>query len=78
MTKVTTSEYTGNVRFYQDAAKREPVVIMEHGQEQAVVVSAEEYRCRRPYLIEDLPDEDWQAIEAARAELLASVVDTQP
>ena len=76
MPKVTASEYAGNVGFYQDAAQREPVIIIEHGQEQAVLMSAEEYRRltrrrRRPYLIEDLPEEDWQAIEAARAEFLA-------
>lgn len=74
MQKITASEYSKKVGLYQTVAQREPVVITSHGREETVLISAEEYRRltrrrRRPYLLEDLPDEDWQAIEQARAAL---------
>jgi prevent-host-death family protein len=72
--KITASEYSKKVGLYQTVAQREPVVITSHGREETVLISAEEYRRltrrrRRPYLLEDLPGEDWQAIEQARAAL---------
>jgi prevent-host-death family protein len=74
MPTVTASEYSKKVGLYQTIAQREPVVITSHGREETVLVSAEEYRRltrrrRRPFLIEELPEEDWQAIERARADL---------
>jgi hypothetical protein len=78
---VTASDYSKKVGFYQSMAQREPVVITSHGREETVLISAEEYRRltrrrRRPYLIESLPDEDWQAIEAAHEALKAHSADT--
>ncbi len=75
MRKVTASEYSKKVGLYQSVAQREPVVITSHGREETVLISAAEYRRltrrrRQPYLIEQLPDEDWQAIEQARAALM--------
>jgi PHD/YefM family antitoxin component YafN of YafNO toxin-antitoxin module len=77
MSIVTASEYSKKVGFFQSMAQREPVVITSHGREETVLISAEEYRRltrrrRRPYLIEALPDEDWQAIEAAHEALKAA------
>ena len=74
MQKVTASEYSKKVGLYQTVAQREPVVITSHGREEIVLISADEYRRltrrrRRPYLIEDFPDEDWEAIEQAQATL---------
>jgi prevent-host-death family protein len=74
MPTVTASEYSKKVGLYKAIAQREPVVITSHGREETVLVSAEEYRRltrrrRRPFLIEELPEEDWQAIERARADL---------
>lgn len=74
MATVSASEYSKKVGMYQTVAQREPVVITSHGREETVLISADEYRRltrrrRRPYLIEDLPAEDWQAIEQAQAEL---------
>ena len=71
---VTASEYSKKVGLYQSVAQREPVIITCHGREETVLISAEEYRQltrrrRRPYLIESIPDEDWQAIEQAHAAL---------
>ncbi len=45
-----------------------------HGREETALISADEYRRltrrqRRPFLIENLPDEDWLAIEQTCAEL---------
>ena len=70
MPQVSATEYSRKVGLYQTIAQREPVVITSHGREETVLISAEEYRRltrrrRRPYLIEDLPDADWQAIEQA-------------
>ena len=77
MPKVTASEYSKKIGLYQTIAQREPVVITSHGQAETVLVSFAEYRrltrrWRRPYLIEALPEEDWQAIEHAHAALLAA------
>ena len=74
MPTVTASEYSKKVGLYQTVAQREPVVITSHGREETVLISADEYRRltrrrRRPYLIEELPDEDWKAIEQAYAAL---------
>lgn len=76
MPVVTASEYSKKIGQYQSIAQREPVMITSHGREETVLISAEEYRRltrrrRRPYRIEDLPDEDWQAIEQERQRLLA-------
>jgi prevent-host-death family protein len=43
MQKVTASEYSKKVRLYRTVAQREPVVIMSHGREEAVLISASEY-----------------------------------
>lgn len=77
MPVVTSSEYSSKLDLYQSIARSEPVIITTHGQEQTVLISAEEYRRltrrrRRPFLIEDLPDEDWAAIEAAHADMTAA------
>jgi prevent-host-death family protein len=74
MPTVTASEYSKKVGLYQTIAQREPVVITSHGRAETMLVSAEEYhrltrRRRSPFLIEELPEEDWQAIGHARAEL---------
>ena len=74
MQKVTASEYSKKVGLYQTVAQREPVIITSHGRDETVLISADEYRRltrrrRRPYLVEDLPDKDWKAIEQARAAL---------
>lgn len=74
MPVVSATEYSKKVGLYQTLAQREPVVITSHGHAETVLISAEEYRRltrrrRRPYLIEQLPDEDWQAIELAHAAL---------
>lgn len=72
MPVVSASEYRRKVGLYQTIARQEPVIITSDGREETVLISAEEYhrltrRRRRPFLIEDLPDEDWAAIEAAQA-----------
>ena len=77
MPVVTASEYCRKVGLYQTIAQREPVIITSDGREEAVLISANEYhrltrRRRRPYLIEELPEEDWAAIEAAHAALQAA------
>ncbi|HTW68308.1 MAG TPA: type II toxin-antitoxin system prevent-host-death family antitoxin [Acetobacteraceae bacterium] len=74
MPTVTASEYSKKIGLYQTVAQREPVVITSHGREETVLISADEYRRltrrrRRPYLLEELPDEDWKAIEEAHAAL---------
>lgn len=74
MQTVTASEFSKKVGLYQSIAQREPVIVTSHGREEAVLISAEEYRRltrrrRRPYLIEDLPEADWKAIEEAHAAL---------
>jgi hypothetical protein len=74
MPVVSATEYSKKVGLYQTLAQREPVVITSHGHAETVLISAEEYRRltrrrRRPYLIEQLPDEDWQPIEQAHAAL---------
>ena len=78
MPVVTASEYSKKVGQYQTIAQREPVVITSHGREETVLISAAEYRRlvrrrRRPYLVEDLPEADWQAIEQAYATLKADL-----
>lgn len=74
MPTVSASEYSKKVGLYQTIAQREPVIITSHGREETVLVSVDEYRRltrrrRRPFLIGNLPDEDWQAIEKAHAAL---------
>ena len=74
MTRVSATEYSRKVGLFQSIAQREPVMITSHGREETVLISAEEYRRltrrrRRPYLIEELPEEDWQAIAQASAAL---------
>jgi prevent-host-death family protein len=74
MRTVSVTEYSKKVGLYHTIAQREPVAITSHGREETVLISAGEYRRltrrrRRPFLIEDLPEDDWQAIEQARADL---------
>lgn len=76
MRTVTASEYIKKVGLYQTIAQREPGVITSPGREETVPIAAEEYhrltrRRRRPFLIEELPEADWQAIEQARSDLEA-------
>ena len=75
MPTVTDVEYRQNIDLYRTLAQREPVVIVSHGREATVLISADEYqrltrRRRRPFLIEELPEQDWQAIEQAYAALV--------
>jgi prevent-host-death family protein len=77
MPTISATEYSRKVGLYQSMAQREPVIITSHGREETVLISAEEYRRltrrrRRPYLIEDLPEQDWQAIEQAHDLLKAA------
>jgi prevent-host-death family protein len=74
MPTVSASDYSRKVGLYQTVAQREPVIITSHGREETVLISADEYRRltrrrRRPYLVEELPEEDWHAIEQAHAAL---------
>ncbi len=74
MRTVTATVYSKKVGFFQTVAQREPIVITSHGREETVLISADEYRRltrrrRRPFLIEELPEEDWQAIEQATVDL---------
>lgn len=74
MPTVTRTEYGKNLDAYQTIAQSDPVVITSRGREVMVLLSYAEYRRltrrrRRPYLIEELPEEDWRAIEEASAAL---------
>ena len=60
------SEYSKRV-----IAQRELVITTSHDRAQAVLISADDYRRPRPYRIEDLLDEDWQAIEREQQALAA-------
>jgi prevent-host-death family protein len=67
-TRVTASEFQRAFDALSDQARREPIVITEKGQDDLVVMSAEEWerlrrRGRRVGLTSELPDE-W--LEAAR------------
>ena len=82
MPVVSASDFSKKVGQYQTLAQREPVIITSHGREETVLISAAEYRRlvrrrRRPYLIEDLPEADWQAIEQAAATLQAEAPEAQ-
>ncbi|MSP01477.1 MAG: type II toxin-antitoxin system Phd/YefM family antitoxin [Acetobacteraceae bacterium] len=76
MPTVTRTEYIQKMAEYQTIAQSDPVIITSDGREETVLLSYDEYcrltrRRRRPYLIEELPDEDWRAIEEASAALLS-------
>ena len=66
MSIVTASECSKSV-----VAQGEPIVTTSYEQEQTALTSSDEHRRPRPYLIEDLPDEDWQAIEREQRALAA-------
>ena len=80
MPTVTATEYSKKVGLFQTIAQREPVVITSHGREETVLISAEEYRRltrrqRRSFLIEDLPEADWDAIQNTYETLKSSTAD---
>ena len=69
MPRVTSTEFVRSPGQFQDQAQREPVVIMKHNREHAVIVSAEEYhrlkrRDRMVYRAGEVPAEFIDAIRA--------------
>lgn len=72
MSRISSTEFVRTPGLYQDEAQREPVIIMKHNREHAVIVSAVEYRRlkRRDRLVfrtEDMPEEYIAAIREASA-----------
>lgn len=70
MSRISSTEFVRTPGLYQDQAQREPVIIVKHNREHAVIVSAEEYRRlkRRDRLVfrtGELSDADIAAIRAA-------------
>jgi prevent-host-death family protein len=70
--KVTSTQFIKTPGAYQDQAQREPVVIMKHNREHAVLLSAEEYRRlkrrdRQVVRVGEFAEEDIAAIAAAEA-----------
>lgn len=70
MSRVSSTEFVRTPGLYQDEAQREPVIIMKHNREHAVIVSAAEYKRlkRRDRLVVragDLSEADIAAIRAA-------------
>lgn len=71
MSKITSAEFQRNLGRYQDEALAEPVTITKNGRERLVLLSVQEYqrlkrRDRRVFRIEDIADEQFAAVEAAR------------
>jgi prevent-host-death family protein len=69
MPNVTSTEFQRNPGRYQDLAQREPVMVMAHGRERTVLLSAEEYRRlkrrdRQALAVEEISDGDMAAILA--------------
>jgi prevent-host-death family protein len=76
MTKISSTEFIRTPGAYQDQAQREPVVIMKHNREHAVLLSAQEYhrlkRCDRlVFRTGELSESDIAAITAAEAPIEA-------
>ncbi|MDZ7629556.1 MAG: type II toxin-antitoxin system Phd/YefM family antitoxin [Parvularculaceae bacterium] len=82
MGKVSSSEFVRTPGHFQDQAQREPVIIMKHNREHAVILSADEYRRlkRRDRLVfraGELSDADISAIRQAAAPAAASAFDDE-
>ena len=72
MPNVTSTELQRNPGRYQDMAQREPVVVLSHGRERTVLLSAEEYRRlmrrdRQALSVEQISDSDMAAILPAKS-----------
>jgi prevent-host-death family protein len=70
MANVTSTEFQRNPGRYQDMAQREPVMVLAHGRERTVLLSAEEYhrlkrRDRQALAVEQISDDDMAAIATA-------------
>ena len=68
MLRVSAEEFERDIAKYQDIARREPVTVTRDGQEETVLVSAEEFRYmrfsyRRALGPDDFTEEDLRAIE---------------
>jgi prevent-host-death family protein len=82
MGKVSSTEFVRTPGQFQDQAQREPVIIMKHNREHAVILSAEEYRRlkRRDRLVfraGELSDEDIAAIRLVAAPASAATFDDE-
>lgn len=82
MSRVSSSEFVRTPGLYQDEAQREPVVIMKHNREHAVIVSAAEYkrlkrRDRLVFRTGDLSEADIAAIRVAAAPVEAAAFDDE-
>lgn len=82
MSRISSTEFVRTPGLYQDQAQREPVIIVKHNREHAVIVSAEEYRRlkRRDRLVfraGELSDADIAAIRAARPSPEAAAFDDE-
>lgn len=69
--RVTASEFQKAFGSFSDRALREAVTITKQGRDHLVVISADEYarlmrRDRRVFSVDDLTDEQIEAIERAR------------
>lgn len=72
MVRVSSTAFIKTPGAYQDQAQREPVVIMKHKREHAVLLSAQEYhrlkrRDRQVFRVGELSEADIAAIAAAEA-----------
>lgn len=82
MPNVTSTEFQRNPGRYQDMAQREPVMVMAHGRERTVLLSAEEYRRlkrrdRQTLAIEQISDSDMAVIAAAEVPPEYARLDTE-
>lgn len=82
MPNVTSTEFQRNPGRYQDMAQREPVMVMAHGRERTVLLSAEEYRRlkrrdRQTLAIEQISDSDMAVIAAAEVPPEYAHLDTE-
>ncbi len=82
MPRISSTDFVRTPGLYQDQAQREPVIIVKHNREHAVIVSAEEYRRlkRRDRLVfraGELSNADIAAIRAARPAPEAAAFDDE-
>lgn len=82
MSRISSTEFVRTPGLYQDEAQREPVVIMKHNREHAVIVSAAEYkrlkrRDRLVFRTGDLSEADIAAIRRAAAPVEAAAFDDE-
>lgn len=82
MAKVSSTEFIRTPGAFQDQAQREPVMIMKHNREHAVLLSAQEYhrlkrRDRLVFRTGELSDADVAAIAAAEAPAEAAAFDLE-